>query len=77
MCEVEELDELLDRKDLTVPMRPPEPCNVVQHSLGEKALQTILENVDGAVALGQLPAVGTVNHRYVRILGHIEPKRLQ
>ncbi len=49
-------------------MRPSEPHEVIQQSVRQVPLLAILEHADRAMTLRQLRAVGTRDHRNVRVL---------
>src|SRR3989449_621517 len=74
--DVEELDQLLPREDLLVPVGPAEPGQVVDHGVGRNA--GVAERLDGgrAVALGEPAPVRPQDHRHVRHLGDRVAERL-
>ena len=73
MIEVEVPDQLVQRENFLITMRPPEPRQVVEHRAGQETHLPILEHVDGAVALRELRAIRPVDHRQMRIPGHFGP----
>src|ERR671933_316045 len=75
--DAEAADELLGREDrLVVGVAPAEQGDVVAHGLGQVAGVAEVLHRGGAVALGELLAVGAVQQRDVRVDGRHLPERL-
>ncbi len=74
---VEPRHELLAAEEFVVAMAPAQAGQVVDHRLGQVALVVVLHHVDGAMALGQLFAVGAQDHRHVAVFGQGGAERAQ
>ena len=76
MRAVEELDELLQAEDLLIAVGPAEADQIVDQGLGQQAVLLVLDDGAGAVALGELGAVGAEDHGHVAEGWHLEAQRL-
>ncbi len=75
--DVEQLHHLVEREELAVAVRPPNPAQVVEHGLGQVAVGSKLEHAHRAVALGEALPVRTENHGHVGIQGQVRAQRIQ
>ena len=73
---VELLDQLLDRENLLVAVRPSQPRKVVHQRPGQITVVAILQHAHRAVALRQPLLVGAEDHRQVREGRNGIPERL-
>ena len=72
--QTEELGHLVSREKFLVAMRPPQPHDVIQHGFREKPRISIREHTHRAMSFRQPAAVGTEDHRQMRIFGPCDPQ---